>query len=106
MNGGVYYYRVYTPMKSLVEMYPNEFDITINNTYKFTDQEKDEIGKNFDIVIVHQALYNPEIQDAFWNTIIYCKKTYGTRFVLTLTTIGIMEKLTHIIMFANFLHIL
>lgn len=82
MNGGVYYYRVYTPMKSLVEMYPNEFDITINNTYKFTDQEKDEIGKNFDIVIVHQALYNPEIQDAFWNTIIYCKKTYGTKFVL------------------------
>ena len=82
MNGGVYYYRVYTPMKSLVEMYPNEFDITINNTYKFTDQEKDEIGKNFDIVIVHQALYNPEIQDALWNTIIYCKKTYGTRFVL------------------------
>lgn len=82
MNGGVYYYRVYTPMKSLVEMYPNEFDITINNTYKFTDKEKDEIGKNFDIVIVHQALYNPEIQDAFWNTIIYCKETYGTKFVL------------------------
>lgn len=82
MNGGVYYYRVYTPMKSLVEMYPNEFDITINNTYKFTDQEKDEIGKNFDIVIVHQALYTSEIQDSFWNTIIYCKKTYGTRFVL------------------------
>lgn len=82
MNGGVYHYRVYTPMKSLVEMYPNEFDITINNTYKFTDQEKDEIGKNFDIVIVHQALYTSEIQDAFWNTIIYCKETYGTKFVL------------------------
>lgn len=82
ISGGVHYYRTYTPMKSLVEMYPNEFDITINNTYKFTDQEKDEIGKNFDIVIVHQALYTSEIQDAFWNTIIYCKETYGTKFVL------------------------
>ena len=82
MNGGVYYYRVYTPMKSLVEMYPTEFDITINNTYKFTDQEKDEIGKNFDIVWVHNGLYTSRFQDEFWKMIIYCKKEYGTKFIL------------------------
>lgn len=81
-SGGVWYYRVYTPMKSLVEMYPNEFDITINNTYKFTDQEKDEIGKNFDIVYFHQCLFTSSFQEEVWKMIIYCKKEYGTKFVL------------------------
>lgn len=84
MNGGVYYYRVYTPMKQIIEQTDNEFYITIDNHYRFTDTEKDEIGKNFDIVIIHNGLYMPEIQDEFWKTIVYCKKEYGTRFVLDL----------------------
>lgn len=84
MQGGVYYYRVYTPMKKIIEQTDGEFDITIDNHYRFTDSEKDEIGKNFDIVIIHNGLYVPEIQDEFWNTIVYCKKEYGTRFVLDL----------------------
>lgn len=82
MSGGVYYYRVYTPMKCLVEKYPNEFDITINNTWKYTDVEKDEIGKNFDIVCFHQCLFTSSFQEEVWKMIIYCKKQYGTKFVL------------------------
>ena len=84
MQGGVYYYRVYTPMKQIIEQTDGEFDITIDNHYHFTDTEKDEIGKNFDIVIIHNGLYMPEIQDEFWKTIVYCKNEYGTRFVLDL----------------------
>lgn len=82
MGGGVYYYRVFTPMKALIENYGDEFDITINNTYKFTDTEKDDIGKNFDIVCFHQCLFTSSFQDEVWKMIIYCKKEYGTKFVL------------------------
>lgn len=82
MTGGVYYYRVYTPMKCLVDKYPGEFDITINNTWKYTDVEKDEIGKNFDIVCFHQCLFTSSFQEEVWKMIIYCKKQYGTKFVL------------------------
>lgn len=82
MNGGVYYYRVYTPMKCLVDNYSNEFDVTIDNHWKFTDEEKDEIGKSFDIVLVHNGLYTSMFQDEFWRMIIYCKKEYGTKFIL------------------------
>lgn len=82
MSGGVYYYRVYTPMKRLIEKYPDNFEITIDNHWKFTDTEKDEIGKNYDIVCIHQCLYSAEIQEAAWKMIIYCKKEYGTKFVL------------------------
>lgn len=82
MGGGVYYYRVFTPMKALIKNYGDEFDITINNTYKFTDAEKDEIGKNFDIVCFHQCLFTSSFQEEVWKMIIYCKKEYGTKFVL------------------------
>lgn len=82
MGGGVYYYRVFTPMKALIENYGDEFDITINNTYKFTDAEKDDIGKNFDIVCFHQCLFTSSFQEEVWKMIIYCKKEYGTKFVL------------------------
>lgn len=82
MGGGVYYYRVFTPMKCLVEKYPDEFEITINNTWKYTDVEKDEIGKNFDIVCFHQCLFTSSFQEEVWKMIIYCKKEYGTKFVL------------------------
>lgn len=82
MSGGVYYYRCYTPMKCLVEKYPDEFDITINNTWKYTDVEKDEIGKNFDIVCFHQCLFTSSFQEEVWKMIIYCKKQYDTKFVL------------------------
>lgn len=82
MSGGVYYYRVFTPMKALIENYGDEFDITINNTYKYTDADKDEIGKNFDIVCFHQCLFTSSFQDEVWKMIIYCKKEYGTKFVL------------------------
>ena len=82
MSGGVYYYRVFTPMKALIENYGDEFDITINNTYKFTDAEKDEIGKNFDIVWIHNCLFTSSFQDEVWKMIIYCKKEYGTKFIL------------------------
>lgn len=82
MSGGVYYYRVYTPMKALCDQYPNEFDITINNTWKYTDVEKDDIGKNFDIVCFHQCLFTSSFQEEVWKMIIYCKKEYGTKFVL------------------------
>lgn len=82
MSGGVYYYRCYTPMKALAENYGDEFDITINNTYKFTDKDKDDIGKSFDIVWIHNCLYMSEIQEEVWKMIIYCKKEYGTKFIL------------------------
>ena len=82
MGGGVYYYRVFTPMKCLVEKYPDDFEITINNTWKYTDVEKDEIGKNFDIVCFHQCLFTSSFQEEVWKMIIYCKKQYGTKFVL------------------------
>lgn len=82
ISGGVYYYRCYTPMKCLVEKYPDEFDITINNTWKYTDIEKDEIGKNFDIVCFHQCLFTSSFQEEVWKMIIYCKKQYGTKFIL------------------------
>ncbi len=81
MSGGVYY-RCYTPMKALAEKYGGEFDITINNTYKFTDVEKDDIGKNFDIVWIHNCLFTSSFQDEVWKMIIYCKKQYGTKFIL------------------------
>lgn len=82
LSGGVYYYRVYTPMKCLVEKHPDDFEITINNTWKYTDVEKDEIGKNFDIVCFHQCLFTSSFQEEVWKMIIYCKKQYGTKFVL------------------------
>lgn len=82
MCGGVYYYRVFTPMKCLVEKHPDDFEITINNTWKYTDVEKDEIGKNFDIVCFHQCLFTSSFQEDVWKMIIYCKKQYGTKFVL------------------------
>lgn len=82
LSGGVYYYRVFTPMKCLVEKYPDYFEITINNTWKYTDVEKDEIGKNFDIVCFHQCLFTSSFQEEVWKMIIYCKKQYGTKFVL------------------------
>lgn len=82
MGGGVYYYRVYTPMKDLAEKYGDEFDITINNSYKFTDSEKDEIGKSFDIVWIHNCLFTSSFQEEVWKMIIYCKKEYGTKFIL------------------------
>ena len=82
LSGGVYYYRVFTPMKCLVEKHPDEFEITINNTWKYTDVEKDEIGKNFDIVCFHQCLFTSSFQEEVWKMIIYCKKQYGTKFVL------------------------
>lgn len=83
-NNGVYFYRCYTPMKDLAERYGDEFDITINGTYTFTDAQKDEIGKSFDIVWFHNCLYTSEFQEEAWKTIVYCKKVYGTRFVLDL----------------------
>lgn len=82
MSGGVYYYRCYTPMKELAEKYGNEFEITIDNHWKYTDIEKDEIGKNFDIVCFHQCLFTSSFQEEVWKMIIYCKKEYGTKFVL------------------------
>lgn len=82
MGGGVYYYRVYTPMKALIEKYPNEFEITIDNHWNYTDVEKDEIGKNFDVVCFHQCLFTSSFQDEVWKMIIYCKKQYGTKFIL------------------------
>jgi len=82
MGGGVYYYRVYTPMKCLVEKHPDDFEITIDNHWKYTDVEKDEIGKNFDIVCFHQCLFTSSFQEEVWKMIIYCKKQYGTKFVL------------------------
>lgn len=84
MNGGVWYYRCYTPMKDLVERYRDEFDITINGTYTFTDAQKDEIGKSYEIVWIHNCLYTSEFQEEAWKMIVYCKKVYGTRFVLDL----------------------
>lgn len=81
-KSGVYYYRCYCPMKCLSENYGNEFDITIDNHWCFNDAEKDEIGKNFDIVIFHQCLYISKLQDEIWKMIIYCKKEYDTKFVL------------------------
>ena len=83
-SGGVYYYRVYTPMLDLSRRYGDEYDITINGTYTFTDAQKDEIGKSYDIVWIHNCLYMSDIQDECWKTIVYCKKTYGTKFVLDL----------------------
>lgn len=83
-NGGVYYYRVYTPMLDISKRYGDEFDITINGAYRFTDAEKDEIGKNYDIVWIHNCLFMSDIQEEVWKTIVYCKKVYGTRFVLDL----------------------
>ena len=82
LSGGVYYYRVFTPMKCLVEKHPDEFEITIDNHWKYTDVEKDEIGKNFDIVCFHQCLFTSSFQEEVWKMIIYCKKQYGTKFVL------------------------
>lgn len=82
MSGGVYYYRCYTPMKALSDAYPEKFDITIDNHWKYTDLEKDEIGKNFDVVLVHQALYTSHFQNEFWKMIIYCKTQYNTKFIL------------------------
>lgn len=82
MNGGVYYYRVYTPMKALQETYPNDFEITIDNHWKYTDAEKDEIGKNYDVVIFHQCLFTSHYQNEVWKMIIFCKTQYGTKFVL------------------------
>lgn len=84
VSGGVYYYRCYTPLMLLSEKLKDEFEIEINNTFKFTDQEKDEIGKNYSIVWVHNGLYITGIQDEFWKMIIYCKKNYGTKFILDL----------------------
>lgn len=84
INGGVYYYRCYTPLMLLSEKLKDEFEIEINNTFKFTDLEKDEIGKNYSIVWVHNGLYMTDIQDEFWKMIIYCKKNYGTKFILDL----------------------
>lgn len=81
MKGGVYYYRVYTPLKALSS---GEFDITIDNHYTFTPSEIDEIGKNYSIVWVHNGLFQGEIQDKFWTFIIYCKREYGTKFILDL----------------------
>ena len=84
MEGGVYYYRIYTPFKRLVELYKDEFDITINNNWNFNDEQKDYIGKNYDVVVFHQCLYVSKFQDEVWKMIVYCKKEYGTRFVLDL----------------------
>jgi len=92
MEGGVYYYRAYTPMKSLVELYPDEFDVTINNNYTFNDMQKDEIGKNFDLVIFHNCLFIAQYQEEVWKTILYCKKTYGTKFILDLDDFWIYGK--------------
>ena len=83
-SGGVYFYRCYTPMLDISKRYENEFDITINGTYTFTDAQKDEIGRNYDIVWFHNCLYTSAIQDEVWKTIVYCKKTYGTVFLLDL----------------------
>lgn len=82
LSGGVYYYRVYTPMKCLVEKHPDDFEITIDNHWKYTDVEKDDIGKNFDIVCFHQCLFTSSFQEEVWKMVIYCKKEYGTKFVL------------------------
>lgn len=82
MGGGVYYYRVYTPMKNLIEKHPDDFEITIDNHWKYTDTEKDEIGKNFEIVCFHQCLFTSSFQEEVWKMIIYCKKQYNTKFVL------------------------
>lgn len=84
MYSAVYYYRCYWPMKLLSQSYSSEFDITINNNYKYTSQEIKEIGENFDIVWIKNGLYPGEIQDKFWNMIIYCKKEYGTKFIIDL----------------------
>lgn len=81
-SGGVYYYRCFTPMLDLAKRYGDEFDITIDAHWTFTDIEKEEIGRNYDIVWIHNCLYMSNIQDEVWKTIIYCKKVYGTRFVL------------------------
>lgn len=92
MTGGVYYYRVYTPMKALVDKYPNSYDIHIDNHWTFTDAEKDEIGKSFDIVWIHNCLYSPQFQDEVWKMIVYCKQEYGTKFVLDLDDLWIYYK--------------
>lgn len=82
ISGGVYYYRVYTPMKALSDMFPDKYEITINNTLHFTDEEIDFIGKNYDIVVFHNCLYLADAQERIWKAIVYCKKEYGTKFVL------------------------
>ena len=82
-TGGVYYYRVYTPMLQLIKQYPEEFDITINQGLKFDEECCEYITKNFDVVIVHNALYSTDSQDRFWKMMIYCKKQ-GVKFVLDL----------------------
>lgn len=84
ISGGVYYYRVFTPMKALIEKYPDDFEITIDNHWNYSDIEKDEIGKNFDVVWVHQGLFTSKFQNEFWKMIIYCKSQYHTTFILDL----------------------
>lgn len=91
-SGGVWYYRVYTPMLDLSKRHGDEFDITINGTYKFTDAEKDEIGKNYQVVWIHNCLFTSDYQEEAWRTIVYCKKVYGTRFVLDIDDFWVYHK--------------
>ena len=72
-SGGVYFYRVFMPMKQLTLQYPNDFDITINSSLTFSESDC-EYAAGFDIVIVHNGLFTAEIQDKFWKMLIYLKK--------------------------------
>lgn len=82
MTGGVYYYRVYTPMKSLIEKHPDKFDIEINHSMIFCEADCEHAAE-FDIIIVHNGLYTAEAQDRFWKMLVYCKSK-GCRLVLDL----------------------
>lgn len=81
-SGGVYFYRVYTPMKQLIEQYREDFDVTINSSLAFTESDC-EYARGFDIVIVHNGLYLADVQDRFWKMLIYLKKK-GVTLILDL----------------------
>ena len=80
-KNGVWYYRAKTPMLELCRAY-SEFSVEISNKIDFGDAATlNQLPEKYDILIVHNGIFNAEAQDKFWKALIWLH-SQGVKLVL------------------------
>lgn len=71
VRNGVWFYRCVRPMEQMNKVCRGEWDITIDQTVKWDDFE---YLSKFELVVIHNGVFNGDIQDQFWTFLLWAKK--------------------------------
>lgn len=70
-TSGCGFYRSVRPHTKLAELYPDEFEVTIEYNPQWDNLEW---LKEFDLVHFHKGVFNGDVQNKFWNALSFCKQ--------------------------------